>query len=167
MNLARHSISSTRPVHILDARFDADATVFTASTHEGFAVYRSWPLELVRQRGMFKLVTLSTSTFIAAVELSNGTLSHVLPLHTTNLLFLVGGGRSPLYPPNKVVVWDDALGKEVAELEFKSQVRGLACRRGWLAVALKWRVVVFQIGGLAGGIKKHAEFETGDNPKGK
>jgi len=102
-----------------------------------------------------------------AVELSNGTLSHVLPLHTTNLLFLVGGGRSPLYPPNKVVVWDDALGKEVAELEFKSQVRGLACRRGWLAVALRRRVVVFQIGGPAGGIKKHTEFETGDNPRGK
>jgi len=66
-----------------------------------------------------------------------------------------------------VVVWDDALGKEVAELEFKSQVRGLACRRGWLAVALRRRVVVFQIGGPAGGIKKHTEFETGDNPRGK
>lgn len=101
------------------------------------------------------------------IGLSNGTLSHVLPLHTTNLLFLVGGGRSPLYPPNKVVVWDDALGMEVAELEFKSQVRGLASRRGWLAVALRRRVVVFQLGGPAGGIKKYTEFETGDNPRGK
>ncbi|KXN83725.1 WD repeat domain phosphoinositide-interacting protein 3 [Leucoagaricus sp. SymC.cos] len=149
MNLARHSISSAKPVHVLDARFDANAIIFTASTHEGFAVYRTWPLELVRKR-----------------ELSNGTLSHVVPLHTTNLLFLVGGGRSPLYPPNKVVVWDDALGKEVAELEFKSQVRGLACRRGWLAVALRRRVAVFQIGGPAGGIRRHSEFETGDNPRG-
>lgn len=71
-----------------------------------------------------------------------------------------------MYPPNKVVVWDDALGKEVAELEFKSQVRGLASRRGWLAVALRRRVVAFQIGGPANGIKKYAEYETGDNPRG-
>ncbi|KAF9452448.1 WD40 repeat-like protein [Macrolepiota fuliginosa MF-IS2] len=152
MNLARHSISSARPVNILDARFDADTRIFTTSTQEGFAVYRTWPLELVRKR-----------------ELSDGTLSHVLPLHSTNLLFLVGGGRSPLYPANKVVVWDDALGKEVAELEFKSQVRGLACRRGWLAVALRRRVVVFQVGGGesgSGGIKRYAEWETCDNQKG-
>lgn len=72
-----------------------------------------------------------------------------------------------MYPPNKVVVWDDALGKEVAELEFKSQVRGLACRRGWLAVALRRRVVVFQIGGPSGGIKRYAEWETCDNLRGK
>ena len=65
MNLARHSISSARPVHILDARFDADATVFAASTHEGFAVYRSWPLELVRKRGMFEpIVSRPTAAFI-------------------------------------------------------------------------------------------------------
>ncbi|EKM80380.1 hypothetical protein AGABI1DRAFT_113571 [Agaricus bisporus var. burnettii JB137-S8] len=146
MNLARHSISSTTPVHVLDAAFDADAKIFTASTAQGYAVYRTYPLELVRKR-----------------ELSNGTLSHVLPLHTTNLLFLVGGGRSPLYPPNKVVIWDDALGKEVAELEFKSQVRGLVCRRGWLAVALRRRVVVFEFGGPSKGIKRYAEWETCDN----
>jgi hypothetical protein len=165
MNLARHSISSAKPIHVLDARFDTSATIFTASTQEGFAVYRTWPLELIRKRGtmtsdlLFAILTSET-------ELSNGTLSHVVPLHSTNLLFLVGGGRSPLYPPNKVIVWDDALGKEVAELEFKSQVRGLACRRSWLAVALRRRVVVFQIGGPAGGIRRHAEFETGDNPRG-
>lgn len=173
MNLARHSITSARPVHILNARFDADARIFTASTQEGFAVYRSWPLELVRKRGTPVLITNTTSrnTLLTDLsnylELSNGTLSHVLPLHTTNLLFLVGGGRSPLYPPNKVVVWDDALGREVAELEFKSQVRGLACRRGWLAVALRRRVVVFQVGGPLGGITRYAEWETCDNPRGE
>jgi len=51
MNLARHSITSTNPVHIFDARFDSDCQIFTASTPAGFAVYSVWPLRLIRKRG--------------------------------------------------------------------------------------------------------------------
>ncbi|RDB22650.1 WD repeat domain phosphoinositide-interacting protein 3 [Hypsizygus marmoreus] len=146
MNLGRHTISATSPVHILDARFDPDCQIFTTSTPAGFAVYRTYPLELIRKR-----------------ELSGGTLAAIVPLHTSNLLFLLGGGRSPIYPPNKVIFWDDDLGSEVAELEFRERVRGLACRRGWLAVALRRRVVVFQI---AEQVTRYGEWDTCDNPKG-
>ncbi|KAG5651247.1 hypothetical protein H0H81_009319 [Sphagnurus paluster] len=146
MNLGRHTISATSPIHIFDARFEPDCQIFTASTPSGFAVYQTSPLRLLRKR-----------------ELSGGTLTAVVPLHTSNILFLVGGGRSPLYPPNKVVFWDDALGTEVAELEFRERVRGLACRRGWLAVALRRRVVVFQI---ADQVSRYGEWDTCDNPKG-
>lgn len=97
------------------------------------------------------------------IELPGGTLSAVIPLHTSSMLFLVGGGRSPLYPPNKVVLWDDALGKEVAELEFREKVRGLACRRGWFAVALRRRVVVFKLGES---VSRFGEWDTCDNPRG-
>lgn len=97
-------------------------------------------------------------------ELTGGTLSAVVPLHTSSLLFLLGGGRSPLYPPNKVILWDDAIGSEVAELEFRERVRGLACRRGWLAVALRRRVVVFEVGES---VSRYGEWDTCDNPRGK
>ncbi|KAJ6599181.1 WD40-repeat-containing domain protein [Mycena vulgaris] len=146
MNLGRSSISSTSPVNIFDARFDSDCQIFTASTPAGFAVYRTCPLTLVRKR-----------------ELSGGTLAAVVPLHTSSLLFLLGGGRSPLYPPNKVVLWDDILGTEVAELEFRERVRGLACRRGWLAVALRRRVVLFELGEQ---VTRYGEWDTWDNPRG-
>ncbi|KAI5119897.1 hypothetical protein M0805_003701 [Coniferiporia weirii] len=143
MHLARHSISPTAPIQVLDARFDADANIFTASTPDGFAVYRAWPLQLLRKR-----------------EFTNGTLATVLPMETSSILFLVGGGPSPLYPPNKVVVWDDALGREVAELEFRERVRGLACRRGWLVVALRRRAVAFEVGAA---ITRVQEWDTCDN----
>ncbi|KAK0190969.1 SVP1-like protein 2 [Armillaria mellea] len=146
MNLARHSISATAPIHIFDARFDPDCDIFTAATPAGFAVYRTSPLTLLRKR-----------------ELTGGTLAAVLPLHTSSLLFLLGGGPSPLYPPNKVVLWDDALGSQVAELEFRERVRGLACRRGWLSVALRRRVVVFEVGER---VTRYGEWDTCDNPKG-
>ncbi|KAF7983891.1 hypothetical protein HWV62_18248 [Athelia sp. TMB] len=146
MNLGRQTITATSPVLIFDARFDADCQIFTASTPSGFAVYRTWPLELLRKR-----------------ELTGGTLSAVVPLHTSSLLFLLGGGRSPRYPPNKVILWDDSAGSEVAELEFRERVRGIACRRGWAAIALRRRVVLFEVGDR---IIRHSEYDTCDNPKG-
>jgi len=146
MNLARHSISSTDPLVLYDVRLDPDSQIFTTSTPDGFAVYRVLPLEVIRTR-----------------EVSGGVLSSVVPMHCSSLLFLVGGGRDPRYPPNKVVFWDEALGKEVAELEFRERVRGLACRRGWLAVALRRRVVVFEIGAS---VKRYGELDTYDNSRG-
>ncbi|KAF9058023.1 SVP1-like protein 2 [Panaeolus papilionaceus] len=146
MNLGRHHISATSPLQIFDARFDPDCNIFTTATAAGFAVYRTCPLQLIRKR-----------------EFSNGTLSIVQPMHSCNLVFLVGGGRSPLYPPNKVVVWNETLGREVAELEFRERVRGLACRRGWLCVALRWRVVAFQVGES---ISRFQEWDTFENPRG-
>ena len=85
-------------------------------------------------------------------------------MHSSSLLFLVGGGPSPLYPPNKVIVWDDALGREVAELEFREKVRGITCRRGWLIVAMRRRVVAFEVGET---ITRYREWDTGDNVRGK
>jgi WD repeat-containing protein 45 len=61
------------------------------------------------------------------------------------------------------VFWDDEQGKEVAELEFRERVRGLACRRGWLAVALRRRVVVFKVDTS---ITRFNEWDTCDNTRG-
>jgi WD repeat-containing protein 45 len=164
MNLARHSITSTNPIIVLDARFDADCQIFTSSTPAGFAVYQTWPLKLLRKRGALFNTDHAMVAHSFASELTGGTLSAVIPLHTSSLLFLIGGGRSPLYPPNKVILWDDAICKEVAELEFREKVRGLACRRGWFAVALRRRVVVFELGEL---VTRHGEWDTCDNPRGQ
>lgn len=62
-----------------------------------------------------------------------------------------------------MILWDDAAGVEVAELEFRERVRGIACRRGWLAVALRWRVIVFEVNDT---VARRAEYDTCDNPRG-
>ncbi|KAG8863751.1 hypothetical protein FRB96_007588 [Tulasnella sp. 330] len=147
MHLARHSITSTTPVNVIDVRFDADCDIFAAATPSGFGVYKTWPLRLVRKRDL------------------TGTVSKILPLHKTNIIFLVGGGRNPRYPPNKVIFWDESIGKEVVELEFREQVRGLACRRGTLAVALKRRIVVFDVSNDRK-VARTGEWETCENERG-
>jgi len=167
MNLARHSITATSPVHVYDARFDADCNIFTVSTPAGFAVYRTRPLKLLRKRGNdYTLLFARSAGYLDTIqsEITGGTLTAVVPLHMSSLLFLIGGGRSPRYPPNKVILWDEAVGGEVAELEFRERVRGLACRRGWLAVSLRRRVVVFQV---QESVTRYAEWDTCDNPRGE
>ena len=164
MNLARHSISATAPILIFDTRFDADCRIFTTCTQAGFAVYSTWPLKLLRKQGVFVMCShLPSELMLCGAEITGGTLSAAVPMHTSSLILLVGGGRSPRYPPNKVVFWDDAQRKEVAELEFRERVRGLACRRGWLAVALRRRVAVFQVNSS---ISRYDEWDTCDNPRG-
>ncbi|KAG9012652.1 hypothetical protein FRB94_005262 [Tulasnella sp. JGI-2019a] len=147
MHLARHSITSTTPVNVIDVRFNADCELFAAATPSGFGVYKTWPLKLLRKRDL------------------TGTVSKILPLHKTNIIFLVGGGRNPSYPPNKVIFWDESIGREVVELEFKEQVRGLACRRGTLVVALKRRIVVFDVSNDKK-VARIGEWETCENEKG-
>lgn len=108
---------------------------------------------------------------------TSGSLRFVLPLERTNILFLVGGPPSPLYPPNKVVLWDDERSRAVAELEFAEEVRGLAARRDRLVVVLRRRVVVFVLGGSGKrtGVSRgrtvdlwrEGTYETTSNPKGE
>lgn len=90
----------------------------------------------------------------------------MLPLELSNLLFLVGGPPSPLYSPNKVVVWDDQQGQAIAELEFREEIKGLAVRRDRLIVVLRRRVVIFVLGKGDLGIWREGVYATTDNPRG-
>ena len=46
-------------------------------------------------------------------------------LYKTNVLALVGGGPSPLFPPNKVIIWDDHRSEAIGEMSFKSDVKAI------------------------------------------
>ena len=54
-------------------------------------------------------------------------------VHKTNIFALVGGGRTPRYPKNKLMIWDDckyiglflAILKVIVETSCKSEVKAV------------------------------------------
>ncbi|KAK6127404.1 hypothetical protein DH2020_038847 [Rehmannia glutinosa] len=74
----------------------------------------------------------------------------------------VGGGDSPQYPLNKVMIWDDHQSRCIGELSFRSEVRGVRLRRDRIIVVLEQKIFVYNFADL----KLLHQIETIANPKG-
>ena len=83
-------------------------------------------------------------------------------LFRCNILALVGGGRNPRYPPNKVMIWDDHQNRCIGELSFRSEVRAVRLRRDRVVVVLDYKIYVYNFADL----KLVDHIETTHNPKG-
>ena len=116
---------------IIYVGFNQDNGCFTCGTSKGFRIYNTLPFKDTFHRGMI-LILLDLFLWILSVHLSlefDGGIGIVEMLYRTNIIALVGGGESPRYPPNKVMLWDDSQLKCIGELNFKSNVRSVKLRK--------------------------------------
>ncbi|VDP13396.1 unnamed protein product [Onchocerca flexuosa] len=104
-----------------------DSGCFVCGLDDGFRIYNTDPL---KQNFDEKL-----SGGIGAVEM----------LFRCNYVALVGGGITPAFSTNKVVIWDIINHKEVVQLEMNSDVRAVRLRRDRIVVVLDTSVHIFRL----------------------
>eukprot|EP01041_Mallomonas_annulata_P005572 gene5572-11221_t len=130
---------------LLYVGFNQDNGCFACGTDSGFRIYAVDPF-----RETFNRV------------FANGGISIVEMLFRCNLLALVGGGRNPRYPPNKVMIWDDHQNRCIGELMFKTEVKAVRLRRDRVVVVLQNKVYVYRFSDL----KLLDQINTSPNTRG-
>ncbi|KAH0562783.1 Phosphatidylinositol 3,5-bisphosphate-binding protein [Trichoglossum hirsutum] len=147
MNTRQAIDNSSSPVS-LSAAFNQDNTCFSVGLNSGFCVFNSDPCEL--------RVARDFNAGIGLVEM----------LGRANYIALVGGGKQPKFPQNKVlmvIIWDDAKQKPVITLEFRSPIYRVRLSRTRIVVTLCNSIHVYAFSSPP---EKLSVFETADNPFG-
>jgi len=138
-------LSTERANELLWATFNQDFSCLAAGTESGFFVCDADPLKERFRR-----------------EFDDGGIGIVEMLFRSNILALVGGGKNPKYPKNKVMIWDDFQVQCIAELEFRSQVKGVRLRRDKIVAVLENKVYIYNFSDL----KLTDQIDTYSNPLG-
>lgn len=143
LNLTTALPSSNSPALYLG--FNQNSELFAAGTTKGFIIFNCEPFKETFKR-----------------EFVRGGIGIVSMLFRCNILALVGGGRYPCFPPNKVMLWDDHQSTCIGELTFKSDVKEVRLRRDKIVVVLESQVYVYNFDKL----ELIHKFETIANPHG-
>jgi WD40 repeat protein len=62
---------------------------------------------------------------------------------TTNILALVGGGKNPKYPLNKIIIWDDNKRKVVGEIRLNSMVLNVKLKMDRIIGVCEKKIYIF------------------------
>ncbi|KAF1816083.1 YVTN repeat-like/Quino protein amine dehydrogenase [Eremomyces bilateralis CBS 781.70] len=141
----RHPINQALGPVVNNVLFNDTWEVFTAALEDGYRMYET-----------------KTCENLADVEFDGG-LGHVRLLRRTQYIILVGGGKNPQFPPNRIQVINNITGKIFLFMEFGATVLGVRLSGEYL-------VVIFEGGMTLYTFKDRPELlqslDTASNPLG-
>ncbi|KAH7037510.1 WD40-repeat-containing domain protein [Microdochium trichocladiopsis] len=141
----RPPIEAPNESPVLSVAFNQDASRFAVGLPTGFCIYLSRACKLQISRDLKAGIGLAQM------------------MGNANYVALVGGGRAPKFPQNKVIIWDDSKGKTALEITTLTAVRGVQLSKTRVVVVLQNSVRVYAF-------EKHpkplAIYETADNLQG-
>ena len=92
----------------------------------------------------------------------NGGIGKIEMLKKTNILALVGGGKLPRFPPNKIIIWDDHQGKIISKFRFNENVINVRLRNDKIIAILENKLYIFDLNTL----ETISILDTFENPTG-
>jgi len=137
-------LTSPKTEEILYLSFNQNQELFVCGTTRGFKVYRTSPLEETHSKDL------------------GGGIGIVEMLYKTNVLALVGGGPNPLFPLNKVIIWDDHRTEAIGEMSFKSEVKAVRLTLKKVVVIIETKIYIHHLIDL----KLMDSIDTAYNPRG-
>ena len=129
---------------MLYVNFNQDGSCFAVGTQTGFRIINSMPFKNNFCRDM------------------NGGIGLIEMLNRSNIVALIGGGKSPRYASNKLVLWDDHKAKEISEMRFMSHVKNVKMKRDRIFVVTEDKIYAFNFNTL----ELLDSLETKNNNKG-
>ncbi|KAF8457476.1 WD40-repeat-containing domain protein [Terfezia claveryi] len=141
----RPQIAESGRSKALSVSLNQDNSCFAVGVNSGFYIYHSNPCTRQEAKNL--------EAGIGIVEM----------LGRSNFLALVGGGRAPKFPQNKVVIWNDVKAITAFSLEFRSEIKAVRISRSRIIAVLLNSVHIYAFSQPP---EKLHVFETYDNPLG-
>ena len=113
---------------MLYVSFNQDNSCFSVGTERGYRIY--------------DLLNPNMDFYERIME---GGIGLIEMLFKTNVLALVGGGKYPKYPQNKVVLWDDENSRIINELSFNGYVNNVKLKRDKIVIVCDKKIFVFNL----------------------
>ena len=129
---------------ILYLSFNQDYSCISCGTTDGFVIYNIDPFKIRYQQKFGKGIGIAEI------------------FYSSNLIALVGGGDDPKFSTNKLVIWDDYQGKEIADVVAEHRILGVKFNKECFAIVCQNSVKLYQFRDM----KFLTKIETFDNPNG-
>jgi WD40 repeat protein len=143
-----YTVVQLKEPKLLNVSFNQDQSCFAVCSDKGFQVYSTYPMELKMERDFTSPKHTKNKLNDYAVDddepmNTSGGIGMVKMLYKTNYIALVGGGKKPRFPLNKLCIWDDLKEKNSIILEFKTPILNVFLSRTHIVVILKNMILVY------------------------